>query len=76
MKSNTYYEDQCCTSGFKSEGTKNTECPSYALIFAMLVNTTFVELWQACPVYRSMISPAWVNAMRSNLPNVNGKKEV
>ena len=31
MKCNAYYEDQCCTSCFKSEGTKNTECPSYLI---------------------------------------------
>ena len=30
MKRNKFYKDQCCTSGFDSEGTKNTECPSYA----------------------------------------------
>ena len=29
MKCNIFYEDQCCTSCFKSEGTKITECPSY-----------------------------------------------
>ena len=29
MKCNTLYEDQCCTSCFKSEGTKITECSSY-----------------------------------------------
>ena len=29
MKCNTLYEDQCCTSCFKREGTKITECPSY-----------------------------------------------
>ena len=29
MKCNTFYEDQCCASYFKSEGTKITECPSY-----------------------------------------------
>ena len=29
MKCNTFYEDQSGTSCFKSEGTKNTECPSY-----------------------------------------------
>ena len=27
MKCNTFYEGQCCTSCFKSEGTKNSECP-------------------------------------------------
>ena len=28
MKYNTFYEGQCCTSCFKSEGTKIIECPS------------------------------------------------
>ena len=27
MKCNTFYEDQCCTSGFKSEGTKILNAP-------------------------------------------------
>ena len=31
MKCKTFYEDQCYTSCFKSEGTKITECPSYFL---------------------------------------------
>ena len=32
MKWNTFYKDQCCTSCFKSKGTKITECPSYSLV--------------------------------------------
>ena len=36
MKCNTFYEDQCCTSCFKSEGTKITECPSYTLFLIQM----------------------------------------
>ena len=38
MNCNTFYEDQCCTSCFKSEGTKNTECPSYNTENVLLTN--------------------------------------
>ena len=38
MKSKTFYEDQCSTSCFKSEGAKNTECPSYTRLYKLLYN--------------------------------------
>ena len=33
MKCNTFYDDQCCTPCFDSEGTKHTctECPTYKI---------------------------------------------
>ena len=43
MKYNTFYEDQCCTSCFKSEGTKITECPSYHMCHALMVEI-FISL--------------------------------
>ena len=44
MKCNTFYEDQCGTSCFKSEGTKITECPSYTDAFGWLFWRINVDL--------------------------------
>ena len=41
MKCNTFYEDQFCTSCFKSKGTKNTECPTYNQATNLLQDTGY-----------------------------------
>ena len=44
MKSNTFYEDQCCTSCFDNERTENIKCPSYELAKAKRGLMVFFEI--------------------------------
>ena len=49
MECNTFYEDQCCTSCFKGEGTNITECPSYHIAHPerLAVNENYLFLFRA-----------------------------
>ena len=53
MKCNTFYEDQSFTSCFDSEGTNNTECPSYMSFLEYFCRPALKKV--ACYVYKDQL---------------------
>ena len=53
MKCNTFYDNQCCTYCFNSEGTKITERFSYALTTVVL-NEIQQQRWQKLGVAKQV----------------------